>query len=113
MQICCGPDCTFGISSRKMLFFWGYCDFNKNIATKPVRVCTDLGEIIDVGTAHWSSIYAIKTSVGRVFVWGNLRGQKNVVKSPLETYKANSVADVFSMYSNPPAMIRPILPPVV
>jgi hypothetical protein len=74
----------------------------------PVRVCVELGQIKSVGTAHWAKLFACETVEGRVFVWGELRGERTAVDSPRRERRAKSVMDAFAMFSNPPAMIQPL-----
>lgn len=80
------------------------------MAASPIRVCTDIQEqIIEVGTAHWSSINAFQTRSGRVYVWGKIKGQADVVKKPVENFRVTSIDDVFAFLSNPPCMINPLV----
>lgn len=111
-SVACGPDSTLALSAEGKLCFFGHCNYTPDMADRKglvFQICTDLDPtdpIVDFGTKHWATLYACQTESGKVYLWGKVRGGKK--RSLYEETRASTVNDVFSMFSNPPGMIRPL-----
>ncbi|XP_035715246.1 ultraviolet-B receptor UVR8 [Folsomia candida] len=117
-RVACGPDSTLALSTDGKLYFFGHCPHTPEEPSEsssdrkghPFQLCTDLDpldSIVDMGAKHWATMYACGTESGKIYVWGKLRGgrKKELLR---EEPRAVLVNDVFSFFSNPPGMIRPM-----
>ncbi|WAR10568.1 RCBT1-like protein [Mya arenaria] len=108
-QIVCGYAHTLALSDEGELFSWGANSYgqlgtgNKANLVTPSRVQADGERFIEVSASHYSHISAAMTETGKVYMWGQSRGQS--ITSPLLT-QFMTTDDVFAAFSTPPVTWR-------
>ncbi|KAH3708324.1 RCC1 and BTB domain-containing protein 1-like isoform X2 [Dreissena polymorpha] len=108
-QIACGYAHTLALSDEGELFSWGANSYgqlgtgNKANLVTPSRVSADGERFIEVAASHYSHISAAMTETGKVYMWGQARGQS--ITTPLLT-QFMCTDDVFSAFSTPPVTWR-------
>ncbi|ELT97775.1 hypothetical protein CAPTEDRAFT_180059 [Capitella teleta] len=110
-QIACGYAHTLGLTDEGSLYAWGANSYgqlgtgNKANMISPVRIAVDLGRFVEIAATHYNHLSAALTQAGKVFMWGQCRGQS--VTSPLET-KFGSMHDTFAYFGSPPVTYKPL-----
>lgn len=108
-QIVCGYAHTLALSDEGELFSWGANSYgqlgtgNKANLVTPSRVTADGDRFIEVAASHYAHISCAMTETGKVYMWGQARGQS--ITSPLLT-QFTSTDDVFAAFSAPPITWR-------
>lgn len=111
VKVVCGFSHTLCLSNDGVLFSWGANSNgqlgigNKAGACMPTAITAVHGRFVDVAATHYAHISAAAVLQGKVFVWGQCRGQ--AICEPMETGFAD-LADVFAVYCLPPVMPRAI-----
>ncbi|XP_037101637.1 RCC1 and BTB domain-containing protein 1-like [Syngnathus acus] len=108
-QVVSGYDHSLAVTDKGLLYSWGANTFgqlgigDKNNCFSPVQVMADEERFVEVAACHSTNTSAAKTQSGRVYMWGQCRGQAVVM--PRLTYFTNT-DEVFACYASPPVMWR-------
>ncbi|GMT31657.1 hypothetical protein PFISCL1PPCAC_22954 [Pristionchus fissidentatus] len=70
---------------------------------EPVESAKDIGGISDIAASNACNITVVSNKQGKIFMWGNIRGQ--TVSTPVET-RFSRVDDVFASFASPPVSPR-------
>ncbi|XP_072180243.1 RCC1 and BTB domain-containing protein 1-like [Diadema setosum] len=103
-QIACGYAHSLGLSDEGHLFTWGANSYgqlgtgNKANLCGATKIAEDLGRFTDIAATHYSHISAALAQSGKVYMWGQCKGQS--VLSPMET-RFTCLDDVFACFSSP------------
>ncbi|VDN50575.1 unnamed protein product [Dracunculus medinensis] len=111
-QIASGFAHSLALSDEGQLFAWGSNSCGQLCAklphsnqTTPVVIASGLGRIVEIAAIHPCNIAVAVNQNGKVYMWGQIRGQ--TVLTPIQTY-FHSVDDVFACFANPPVTCRPL-----
>ncbi|GMR31061.1 hypothetical protein PMAYCL1PPCAC_01256, partial [Pristionchus mayeri] len=109
-QIACGYAHSLAVSDTGELFVWGSnhcgqigCNPLRKKILEPVESAKDIGGISDVAASNACNITVVSNKQGKIFMWGNIRGQ--TVSNPVET-RFSRVDDVFASFASPPVSPR-------
>ncbi|KAL5005406.1 hypothetical protein ScPMuIL_018862 [Solemya velum] len=108
-QIACGYAHTLVLSDEGSLYSWGANSYgqlgtgNKANLVTPAKVNAESERFVEVAASHYSHISTALTETGKVFMWGQCKGQS--IMSPLNT-KFTTTDDVFAAFSSPPVTWR-------
>lgn len=111
-QIVCGYAHSLALSDAGCLYAWGANSYgqlgtgNKAHLVTPTKIGLDKGRFVEVAACHYSHLSAAMTATGKVFMWGQCRGQ--AVTSPMET-KFTRVDTTFACFASPQSMARPLI----
>lgn len=103
-QVVCGNAHTLALSDDGGLYSWGSNSYgqlgtgNKANMVNPTRIATERGRFVEVGAVHYNHLSAAVTQMGRVFMWGQCRGQS--ITLPLET-PFHSIHDTLACFGMP------------
>ncbi|KAK3601331.1 hypothetical protein CHS0354_011933 [Potamilus streckersoni] len=103
-QIVCGYAHTLALTDEGALYSWGANSYgqlgtgNKANLVTPSNVSTDGERFIEVAASHYAHISAAMTETGRVYMWGQCRGQS--ITMPTVT-RFTCTDDVFAAFSAP------------
>uniref|UniRef100_F1L139 RCC1 and BTB domain-containing protein 1 n=1 Tax=Ascaris suum TaxID=6253 RepID=F1L139_ASCSU len=111
-QIACGFAHSLALTDEGQLFAWGSntcgqlcANLPRSNQTSPVLVASALGRIIEVAAVHACNITVAVNQSGKVYMWGQVRGQ--TATCPIETH-FGCVDDAFACFASPPVACRPI-----
>ncbi|XP_012274821.1 RCC1 and BTB domain-containing protein 1 [Orussus abietinus] len=114
-KVVCGYAHTLALSDEGVLYTWGGNSFgqlgigNKANACSPIKVDTlgsGMGRISDIAALHYNHISVAVGQGGRVFMWGQCRGQSVTLPTPTLLL---TLHDVLACYASPSVMHRPLL----
>jgi len=111
-QIVCGYAHSLALSDAGCLYAWGANSYgqlgtgNKAHLVTPTKIGLDKGRFVEIAACHYSHLSAAMTATGKVYMWGQCRGQ--AVTSPMET-KFTKVDSIFACFGSPPSMFRPLI----
>ncbi|CAH3163860.1 unnamed protein product [Porites lobata] len=111
-QIVCGYAHSLALSDAGCLYAWGANSYgqlgtgNKAHLVTPTKIGLDKGRFVEIAACHYSHLSAAMTATGKVYMWGQCRGQ--AVTSPMET-KFTKVDSIFACFASPPSMFRPLI----
>lgn len=103
-QLVCGYAHTLALSDEGSLFSWGANSYgqlgtgNKANQVSPSKVPMNGERMVEIAASHYAHISAAMSETGKVFMWGQCRGQS--LTSPMLT-KFTCTDDVFSAFSSP------------
>lgn len=110
-QIVCGYAHTMALTDEGLLYAWGANSYGQlgtgtkaNLVT-PTRVASNLGRFVEIAATHYSHISAAMTQTGRVYLWGQCRGQCIIAPMPSGF---SSLHDVFAFFASPGVTWRPM-----
>ena len=107
----CGYSHTLALTDAGEMFAWGSNAYGQlGIGSKmnhvsPVHVEQTLGRFIEIAACHYNNVSAAIIQSGKVYIWGQCRGQ--AILSPLET-RFDNLDDVFACFAAPASMWRPL-----
>ncbi|CAJ0560958.1 unnamed protein product, partial [Mesorhabditis spiculigera] len=109
-QIACGYAHSLALCDEGRLWVWGSngCGqlggnlMRKNL-TEPVHTAKDIDRVVEVAATHLCNITVVANKKGKVFMWGNVRGQS--ITSPVET-RFPCVDDAFACFASPAVTFR-------
>ncbi|XP_055343314.1 RCC1 and BTB domain-containing protein 1-like [Paramacrobiotus metropolitanus] len=110
-RVVCGYAHILALTDQGHIYAWGANTYGqlgngtKLNSSIPVRIAPDLGRFIDIAAVHAASISAAVTDTGKVYMWGQVRGQ--FVTVPLES-PFDNLDDVFACCSHPAITFRAI-----
>ena len=64
-----------------------------------------MGRFVEIAATHYNHMSAGITQTGKVYMWGQCRGQS--VTSPMDTH-FHSIHDVFACFASPPVTWKPL-----
>ncbi|XP_012252206.2 RCC1 and BTB domain-containing protein 1-like isoform X2 [Athalia rosae] len=112
-KVACGYAHTLALSDEGTLYVWGGNSYgqlglgNKANASSPVKVVMpEMGRVSDIAAVHYNHISVAVGQGGRVFMWGQCRGQS--VTTPTATRLLHP-HDALAFYATPSVMHRPLL----
>ncbi|KAK0066591.1 RCC1 and BTB domain-containing protein 1 [Biomphalaria pfeifferi] len=104
-QIVCGYAHTLALSDEGSIYSWGANSYgqlgtgNKANAVVPAKVTSQSeSRFVEIAASHYSHISASMCQNGKVYMWGQCRGQS--LTSPWMT-RFSSTDDVFAAFSTP------------
>jgi len=110
-KVACGYAHTLAMSDDGELYSWGANSYgqlgtgNKANLVTPIRIASDKGRFVDIAAIHYNHISVGVNQMGRVFMWGQCRGQS--VTLPTET-RFESMNDVFACFAMPAVTYKPL-----
>ncbi|KHN86034.1 RCC1 and BTB domain-containing protein 1 [Toxocara canis] len=111
-QIACGFAHSLALTDEGQLFAWGSntcgqlcANLPRTNQTSPVSVASALGRVIEVAAIHACNITVAVNQSGKVYMWGQVRGQ--TANSPVET-QFGCIDDAFACFASPAVACRPI-----
>ncbi|OQV12481.1 RCC1 and BTB domain-containing protein 1 [Hypsibius exemplaris] len=111
VRVVCGYAHVLALTDQGHLYAWGANTYgqlgngSKLNASTPVRIASDLGRFTDLAAIHACSISAAITESGKVYMWGQARGQ--FITTPVET-PFESLDDVFANCASPSVTYRAV-----
>ncbi|CAL1532706.1 unnamed protein product [Lymnaea stagnalis] len=108
-QIVCGYAHTLALSDEGVIYAWGANSYgqlgtgNKANMVSPAKVVSPEERFVEIAASHYSHISATMCQTGKVYMWGQCRGQS--ITSPRVT-RFSSSDDVFAAFSAPPVSWR-------
>ncbi|CAJ0922686.1 unnamed protein product, partial [Mesorhabditis belari] len=104
-QIACGYAHSLALCDEGKLWVWGSnsCGqlggnlMRKNL-TEPVHTAKEIDRIVEIAAVHMCNITVVSNKKGKIFMWGNVRGQS--VPNPVET-RFSCVDDAFACFASP------------
>ncbi|KAK6194794.1 hypothetical protein SNE40_000350 [Patella caerulea] len=108
-QIVCGYAHTMVLSDEGVMYSWGANSYgqlgtgNKANLVSPAKVNSGIERFTGIAASHYSHISAAISQTGKVYMWGQCRGQS--ITAPLAT-RFVSTDDVFATFSAPPVSWR-------
>ncbi|KAJ8310354.1 hypothetical protein KUTeg_012219 [Tegillarca granosa] len=108
-QLVCGYAHTLALSDEGILYSWGANSYgqlgtgNKANQVAPCKVTVNGDRLVEVAASHYAHISAAMTETGKVYVWGQCRGQS--ITNPIVT-SFTCTDDVFSAFAAPPVTWR-------
>ncbi|EFN61765.1 RCC1 and BTB domain-containing protein 1 [Camponotus floridanus] len=112
IKVACGYAHTLALSDEGKLYVWGGNSYgqlgigNKTNACNPVLVTHEMGRISDIAALHYNHISTAVGVGGRVYMWGNCRGQS--ISTPTPT-PFTDMHDTFACYGWPSVMYKPLI----
>ncbi|KAK3086212.1 hypothetical protein FSP39_015293 [Pinctada imbricata] len=103
-QLACGYAHTLALSDEGVLYTWGANSYgqlgtgNKANQVSPSKVVVNGDRLVEIAASHYAHISAAMTETGRVYMWGQCRGQS--LTSPFLT-RFQCTDDVFAAFSAP------------
>lgn len=103
-QLVCGYAHTLALSDEGSLYSWGANSYgqlgtgNKANQVSPSKVVINGERMVEIAGSHYAHISAAMSETGKVYMWGQCRGQS--LTSPMLT-KFTCTDDVFSAFSSP------------
>ncbi|VDK51388.1 unnamed protein product [Anisakis simplex] len=111
-QIACGFAHSLALSDEGQLFAWGSntcgqlcASMARTNQTSPVVVASTLGRVAEIAAIHACNITAAVNQSGKVYMWGQVRGQ--TATCPIQT-QFGCIDDVFACFASPAVACRPI-----
>ncbi|XP_011298019.1 RCC1 and BTB domain-containing protein 1-like [Fopius arisanus] len=112
-KVICGYGHAMALSDEGDLYVWGGNGYgqlglgSKSNACQPVKLSmAEMGRVSDIAAVHSNHISAALAEGGKVFMWGQCRGQS--VTTPTAT-PLLYLHDVLACYSTPPVMHEPLV----
>ncbi|KAH9512730.1 RCC1 and BTB domain-containing protein 1 [Bulinus truncatus] len=108
-QIVCGYAHTLALTDEGSMYSWGANSYgqlgtgNKANMVVPAKVSTQGERFVEIAASHYSHISAAMCQNGKVYMWGQCRGQSLI--APCVT-RFSSTDDVFAAFSTPPVSWR-------
>ncbi|CAG5128531.1 unnamed protein product [Candidula unifasciata] len=108
-QVVCGYAHTLALSDEGIMFSWGANSYgqlgtgNKANMVSPAKVICQGEKYAEIAASHYSHISAAMSQTGKVYIWGQCRGQS--LTQPKSTRFA-STDDAFAAFSTPPVSWR-------
>ncbi|XP_059183715.1 RCC1 and BTB domain-containing protein 1 isoform X2 [Centropristis striata] len=108
-QVVSGYSHCLALTDEGLLYAWGANTYgqlgtgNKSNHLSPVQIMADKERIVEVAACHSTHTSAAKTQSGKVYMWGQCRGQPIVM--PHLTH-FTSTDDVFACFATPSVMWR-------
>lgn len=108
-QIVCGSAHTLALSDEGVIYAWGANSYgqlgtgNRANMGSPAKVVSPEERFVEIAASHYSHISASMCQTGKVYMWGQCRGQS--ITSPHVT-RLSSTDDVFAAFSTPPVSWR-------
>ncbi|XP_027863673.1 RCC1 and BTB domain-containing protein 1 [Xiphophorus couchianus] len=108
-QIVSGYGHCLALTDEGLLYAWGANTYgqlgtgNKNNHLSPVQIMADKERVVEIAACHSTHTSAAKTSSGKVYMWGQCRGQ--LISRPRLTH-LSSMDDVFACFATPPVTWR-------
>ncbi|KAF7997404.1 hypothetical protein HCN44_005975 [Aphidius gifuensis] len=113
VRVVCGYSHTMALSDEGDLYVWGGNGYGQlGVGTKsntcvPVKLSVpEMGRVCDIAAVHSNHISAALAEGGKVFMWGQCRGQ--VITTPILT-PLLYLHDVLACYSTPSVMHEPLV----
>ncbi|XP_011138650.1 RCC1 and BTB domain-containing protein 1 isoform X1 [Harpegnathos saltator] len=113
VKVVCGHTHTLALTDEGMLYVWGGNSYgqlgtnNKTNACNPVMLnVPEMGRVSDIAALHYNHISAAVGNGGRVFMWGQCRGQS--ITSPTATPLAH-LHEVLACYASSNVMHKPLI----
>ncbi|CAG5102534.1 Similar to Rcbtb1: RCC1 and BTB domain-containing protein 1 (Mus musculus) [Cotesia congregata] len=112
-KVVCGYSHTMALSDEGDVYVWGGNGYGqlglgtKSNACQPVKLTIgDMGRVSDIAAIHCNHISAALAEGGKVYMWGQCRGQ--TVTTPTVTPLLH-LHDVLACYSTPSVMHEPLV----
>ncbi|KAK0179955.1 hypothetical protein PV327_005649 [Microctonus hyperodae] len=112
-KVVCGYSHTMALTDEGDLYVWGGNGYGqlglgtKSNACQPVKLSIpEMGRICDIAAIHYNHISAVLAEGGKIFMWGQCRGQ--TVATPIAT-PLLYLHDVLACYSSPSVMHEPLV----
>ena len=108
-HIACGYAHALALTDAGCLYTWGANSYgqlgngSKSNLVTPQRIGKEIGRLNEIAANHYSHISAATSQNGKVYMWGQCRGQ--CVMLPTET-RFTHIDDVFASFATPPSMWR-------
>lgn len=113
VKVVCGHTHTLALTDEGAVYVWGGNSYgqlgigNKTNACSPVLLgVTEMGRVSDIAALHYNHISAAVGEGGRVFMWGQCRGQSIII--PIATPLAN-LHEVLACYASSNVMHKPLI----
>ncbi|CAH1803231.1 unnamed protein product, partial [Owenia fusiformis] len=111
ISVVCGYAHTMALSDEGTLYAWGTNAYgqlgtgNKANQVAPVTIATEKERFVEVGASHYNHISCGITQKGKVYMWGQCRGQS--ITLPMAT-PFHSLHDVFAAFGSPAVTWTPL-----
>ncbi|XP_078613708.1 RCC1 and BTB domain-containing protein 1-like isoform X1 [Branchiostoma floridae x Branchiostoma japonicum] len=111
VQIVCGYAHAMALTDEGSVYAWGANSYgqlgtgNKANLVTPTKIALDKGRFVEIGATHYNHVSSAITQTGKVYMWGQCRGQS--ITSPMET-RFSTVDDAFACFSMPAVTWRPL-----
>ncbi|XP_054771309.2 RCC1 and BTB domain-containing protein 1-like [Lytechinus pictus] len=110
-QVACGYAHSMALSDEGNIYTWGANSYgqlgtgNKANLCGATKIGESIGRFIDIAATHYAHISAAMTQTGKIYMWGQCRGQS--ITSPMET-RFTCLDDVFACFASPAVTYRPL-----